>query len=46
MNRIIVSRDGILSDSDNVLINGNVISLLSDDTYLGYGVFLCVGCII
>lgn len=33
MNRIIVSRDGILSDSDNVLINGNVISLLSDDTY-------------
>lgn len=33
MNKILVSRDKIISDSDNVLIDGNVIKLLDNDVY-------------
>ena len=34
MNKIFVSRDKIISDSGNVLINGNDIRLLASDTYI------------
>ena len=33
MNKILVSKDGIISSSGKVQINGNVIKLLSSDTY-------------
>ena len=33
MNKILVSRDNIITNSDNVLIDGNVIKLLVSDIY-------------
>ena len=34
MNKILISKDKIISNSDKVLVNGNVIKILASDTYL------------